>query len=312
MLETPSQLPYPSFVMNFPFSLSTEVPNNFMTQRHTEEERILDRPKAYQQFMSLYNFAATESLIYLLPSHQNLYQDLPYIANLGIYLPHIIDRNIILLSNFASEPRQGEETVGKPFFELMNYETINCPYKWEGEADLKYLYDNIYIGGYGIRSEIKAYEWMEANFGMKIIKLKMDNPAYLHLDCTIFPMTKTKTLVSYPTAYNNQELLEISKVTEIIDVYYNFKYPDTVARVCNSCLIGNKVLTASRLPDVPKNYYSNIEGGNLWEIETEKMSFLKHICDKIGVEGRIFNISEFEKSGALLSCMFMHLNYWKD
>ena len=54
----------------------------------------------------------------------------------------------------------------------MDYEVHMCPFKWEGEADLKYLYDNVYIGGYGIRSDIKAYEWMEEKFDMKIIKLK--------------------------------------------------------------------------------------------------------------------------------------------
>ena len=49
------------------------------------------------------------------------------------------------------------------FFELMDYQVHMCPFKWEGEADLKYLYDNVYIGGYGIRSDIQAYEWMEEN-----------------------------------------------------------------------------------------------------------------------------------------------------
>ncbi len=46
----------------------------------------------------------------------------------------------------------------------MGYKTAISPYKWEGEADLKYLYGNKYIGGYGIRSNIKAYEWMEETY----------------------------------------------------------------------------------------------------------------------------------------------------
>ena len=53
----------------------------------------------------------------------------------------------------------------------MNYETYIVPNKWEGEADLKYLKDNVYIGGYEIRSEIETYQWMEQNFDMNILKL---------------------------------------------------------------------------------------------------------------------------------------------
>ena len=38
MKETPSQLPIQSFVMNFPFSLSTSDPNNIWMQELTDDE----------------------------------------------------------------------------------------------------------------------------------------------------------------------------------------------------------------------------------------------------------------------------------
>jgi N-dimethylarginine dimethylaminohydrolase len=148
MKETPSQLPIPAFVMNFPFTLDTANPNNIWMQEMGKEELKINKGNAYRQFLDLYQFVAGNSLVYTLPSTGN-YQDLVYVANLGIQLPHIKDSNIIIMANFTSEPRQGEEEVGKPFFEAMGYEVHNCPFKWEGEADLKYLYDNVYIGGYG-------------------------------------------------------------------------------------------------------------------------------------------------------------------
>jgi N-dimethylarginine dimethylaminohydrolase len=215
MKETPSQLPFPAFVMNFPFSLDTSNPNNVWMQELSEEDLKINKPKAYRQFMDLYNFIAGDSLVYTLPSYGE-YQDLVYVANLGIYLPHIKDSNNIILSNFTSEPRRGEEKVGKPFFQMMNYETHMCPHKWEGEADLKYIHDNVYIGGYGIRSEYEAYEWMEENFDMNIIKVEMVEDYLYHLDCSIFPLTKNKTLVC-TDLYDPSEIAEIEKHTEVIE-----------------------------------------------------------------------------------------------
>ena len=298
MLETPSQLPYPSFVMNFPFSLSTEFPNNKWMKQLSPRLRQINKPKAYRQFMDLYNFVSSSGLVYLLPSYQNLYQDLVYISSIGIYLPHITDRNIIILGNFTSKPRQGEESIGKPFFELMNYETINCPHKWEGEAELKYLYDNIYIGGYGIRSEIKAYEWMEEKFNMKIIKLKMTYEGSYHLDCSVFPLTPTKTLVSYNSNFTKEELIEISKVTEIINIGPN----DLLNGLCNSVRINDTVLSGSGVPDLTIDDHG-------YEQAKESVATLEKLCAQENLEPVIFNMSEFGKSGAALSCLFMHLNY---
>ena len=157
--------------------------NNIWMQELTDEELTINKPKAYKQFMDLYQFMAGGSLVYLLPSEGN-FQDQVYVANLGIQLPHIKNENHIILSNFTSDPRKGEELVGEKFCQQMGYKTAVSPYKWEGEADLKYLYGNKYIGGYGIRSNIKTYEWMEEQYNMDIIKVAMVDEYLYHLDCS--------------------------------------------------------------------------------------------------------------------------------
>ena len=98
MIETPSQLKVPSYVLNFPFSLSTENPNNIWMEELSPEDLKINKPKAYKQFMDLYQFMAGGSLVYLLPSEGN-FQDQVYVANLGIHLPHIKNENHIILSN---------------------------------------------------------------------------------------------------------------------------------------------------------------------------------------------------------------------
>jgi len=295
MKETPSQLNIPSYVMNFPFTLSAANPNNVWMEELKPEELEINKPKAYKQFMDLYTFMAGQGLVYILPSKGD-FQDQVYVANLGLHLPHIKDRNVMLLSNYTSEPRRGEEWVGKEFYDMMGYETFICPYKWEGEADLKYLKDNIYIGGYGQRSTLEAYEWMEKNFDMKIIKLEMVEPYLYHLDCSIFPVTNDKTMVC-TSLYNENELKELKKYTKIIDINED----DAFGGITNSVRMGNMILCSSNISELSK-------GEELYELEKHKIDTLEKICGDEGMEPIIFNLSEFMKSGALLSCCVQHLN----
>jgi N-dimethylarginine dimethylaminohydrolase len=295
MKETPSQLPIQSFVMNFPFSLSTADPNNIWMQELTDDELAINKPKAYKQFMDLYNFVAGGAIVNLLPSEGN-FQDQVYVANLGIYLPHIKDENHILLSNFTSDPRKGEELVGEKYFNQMGYKTAISPFKWEGEADLKYLYGNKYIGGYGIRSNIKTYEWMEENYGMDILKVAMVDEYLYHLDCSIFALNTEQTLVC-AELFDEEELDEMEKYTEIIDIDVD----DALCGLTNSVRLGNMIMCASNISELKKSheYYAG---------EVHKIKTLEKICSDAGMEPAIFNLSEYMKSGAMLSCMMMHLN----
>ena len=295
MNETPSQLQLQSYVMNFPFSLSTNDPNNIWMQELTDDELQINKPKAYKQFMDLYNFMSGQSLVYLLPSEGN-FQDQVYVANLGLQLPHIKDENHILLSNYTSDPRKGEELVGKKFFQQMGYKTHISPYKWEGEADIKHLYDNVYIGGYGIRSNIKTYEWMEENFDMNIIKVAMVDEYMYHLDCSIFPLNHDKTLVC-TELYDPEEIKQIEQYTEIIDVDVD----NALGGMTNSVRMGNMILCASNIAELKKS-------DDLYSPEKIKIKSLEKICSDEGMEPIIFNLSEYMKSGAMLSCMVMHLN----
>jgi len=295
MKETPSQLPFQSYVMNFPFTLSTSDPNNIWMQELTDEELTVNKPKAYKQFMDLYQFMAGGSLVHLLPS-EGKFQDQVYVANLGISLPHIKNENHIILSNFTSDPRKGEELVGEKFFNMMGYKTAVSPYKWEGEADLKYLYGNKYIGGYGIRSNIKAYEWMEEQYNMDIIKVAMVDEYLYHLDCSIFALNQDQTLIC-TELFDPEEIAELEKHTDIIDIDVD----DALGGLTNSVKYGNMILCASNISEMKKSH-------EYYEGEVHKLKTLEKICGDAGMEPVIFNLYEYMKSGAMLSCMVMHLN----
>ena len=58
----------------------------------------------------------------------------------------------------------------------MGYKVWVPPTKFEGEAELKHLHENVYVGGYGIRSEKETYQWMGENFNMQVVKLRLTDP----------------------------------------------------------------------------------------------------------------------------------------
>ncbi|HDP89432.1 MAG TPA: amidinotransferase [Thioalkalivibrio sp.] len=293
----PSSLDKPAFLMNVPFSLAADVPNNVWMEELDEQKRRVDVPRALNQFMQLYHYIAAEALVYLLPTPAEAgLQDLVYSANTGVVLEHLPEPDTVVLSNFATDVRRAETPIAERFFDAMGYNVVVPPHHFEGEAELKHLYDNVYIGGYGIRSERAAHEWLESEFDMQVVKLEETDPHLYHLDCTIFPLTRDDTLVC-TEMYSRDEVAQIEKVTNIIDVSVD----DCYSGVCNNVRLGNLLLNASNIQEMRRD---NPDYG----YELAKNRRLEDIAAEQGFEVAFFNLGEYLKSGALLSCMVMHLN----
>mgnify|MGYP001826271465 FL=1 len=293
----PTSLDNPAYLLNFPFSFNAGEANNIWMEELSEEKREVDMRKAIKQFMELYHFVAGEALVYLLPASALCgLQDLVFTANLGIVLEHMPGKNTVVLSNFTSEPRVGETSCGKGFFEAMGYDVHVSPYKFEGEAELKHLNKNVYLGGYGIRSQARSYAWMEEEFDMQVIKLHMDDPYLYHLDCIVFPLT-TEAVMVCTELLEKEDVAEIEQHAEIIDVSYD----EACSGITNSVRLTNLILNSSHIHE--------LKGGTEdYEMEIAKNRRLEDLAVKYGFEVAFFNLSEYHKGGALLSCMMMHLN----
>lgn len=265
-----------TFLMNFPLSVSNRVCNNVLM----DGLRAYNKEKACQQWMELYRYLSGEGLVYILPAHDDL-QDLPFVANLGCYLPHML-ADVVLISNFTSEPRRGEAFHGKRFFQSFDYVVMQSPYKWEGEADLKWVRDDIYVGGVGQRSTKEAYQWMSVEFGMNITTVNLTDPKLYHLDCAFLPLDSSEALVA-TSALSDDDTKKLEKIVDIIEVPKHAVHDGW----CNGLVIGDTVL----------------HGSSDYDDELAKLLY-QH---GYGIE--VFDLSEFDKSGADLSCLVMHLNY---
>jgi N-dimethylarginine dimethylaminohydrolase len=293
----PGTLERPAYLMNCPFSFTANEPNNVWMCELDDEARRVDRTTAMSQFAQLYDYMASDAFVFLLPTPANCQlQDLVFTANLGIVLDHVPERNIVILSNFTSRPRLGETEVGNDFFRAMGYTTIVAPEKFEGEAELKHLHDNVYVGGCGIRSDREVYDWMESEFDMEIITVEEADEYLYHLDCSIFPITTEDTMVC-TAVLDPAEVARLERVTNIIDVSAEACY----AGICNSVRHHQAILNSSHIHSVRAGSEDYFE-------ELKKNRELEDIAVRLGLEVNYFNLSEYHKGGALLSCMVMHLN----
>jgi len=89
----------------------------------------------------------------------------------------------------------------------------------------------------------------------------------------------------------------MEKYTEIIDIDVD----DAFGGITNSVRLGNMLMCASNISELKKSH-------EYYEGEVHKIKTLEKICGDAGMEPVIFNLSEYMKSGAMLSCMMMHLN----
>jgi len=131
---------------------------------------------------------------------------------------------------------------------------------------------------------------------MDILKVAMVDEYLYHLDCSVFALNTEQTLVC-TELFDEEELQMIEKETEIIDIHVD----DALCGLTNSVRMGNMIMCASNISELKKSH-------EYYEGEKHKIETLEKICSDAGMEPAIFNLSEYMKSGAMLSCMMMHLN----
>jgi arginine dihydrolase len=299
------QLTFPILLMNLPLSLSAKIPNNAYMEDMRPREREICLDRAIAQFISLYRHIAQHALVYMLPSTPGL-QDQPYVSNLGVVLPHC-KQDTVIISRFRSTPRIGEDRIGADFFNLMNFAVAQPPATFddeplyfEGEADLKHIRGNLYIGAHGLRTSRNALAWAAERFEMEIIPFRITNRYLYHLDCCFLRITGQAVMLCTSLA-DRMCIRAIEQHCDIIDV----SVEHARAGITNGLLMPGEFLCDSPIVGLGKEHPS-------YPIEKSKIERLETICSRFGCALRVFCMSEFYKSGALLSCLIMHIKQTAD
>jgi len=279
--------------MNPPLTLETHIPNNQTMSLLSDEERDIDFDRAMNQWLKLYRSLNKEAVVYLLPSSKPL-QDLTFVSNLGVILNHL-KNPIAIVSNFRAEGRQGESDIGRNFFNQLGYEVRMPDSYFEGEADFKHLSDNVYFGGYGLRSSKESHQWIMDQSAARVISIKLDYPHLFHLDCAMFVVDE-ETVLLCTSICDKQTIRSIEKHCRIIDVPIDLAYRGAT----NSVRCGSKIFTESLANKLKTD-------DQYFEVEKKKRAFMEKVADENGLGVSFFDLNEFHKSGAMLSCLIMPL-----
>lgn len=289
---TPAHYPFPVFALCPPVYADNSVKNNPTMKEHDGEK--IDRDKFLAQWYNLYNVLAANSLVYLITPVKGL-ADQTYV-NSFVYLPHIQDRDIVVLSNFTAEGRPGEEQVVGKLLADLGYEIHHCPFKFESGPELKWLQKNIYLGGYGQRSDIQAHRWLEQQFGCKVISIKETDKILYHLDCSVFVMDRYNVIMC-AEIIDPAVVKQVEKLANVIPV----SRQDAYEGICNSLIVDDAVYNSSPLEFMK---YTDDD----YNTQKHKNETLERICRDMGKEIVYFDLRESEKSGAKLSCFIEPMN----
>lgn len=203
---------------------------------------------------------------------------------------------LVVLSRFRAKGRPGEELVGEPFFQHLGYRTIRSPYFFEGEADIKSIAPGVYVGAVGMRTSDEALKWIADVASIQVIECAINNPYLYHLDCVLFRLSSSEVAV-VTSVVDPSTVKLIEKHANILDVPL-----DIGLSGATNCIRGNNEILCDENTSLMK------KGDALYEREMNKIRFLDHVAKKRNIGMKFFQTSEFIKSGAALSCMFMRLN----
>jgi len=279
-------------IMCPPKYLSTKISNNKWMKKMSAQEKEINIEKAMAQFFDLYGLLSQDAIVYLLPPRRGL-QDQVYISNCSMYLPHVY--RTIILANYTAPGRPGEEKVLSQFLDLMEFAQYPCPEKFEGEAEMKWLRDNIYFCGYGMRSNIKAFRWMAEKFGCENIYIREADELKYHLDCSVFCLNRECVLMAEDVIDSVKK--ETEKLAEIIPI----SKKDAQFSLTNCVRVGSVIYNATEISELKRNDEN-------YKPEMHKNESLEKICLDKGLSLVWINLSELGKSGAALSCCVNHLS----
>lgn len=160
--------------------------------------------------------------------------DLVFTANAGL-----IWKQTVFLSRFRHAARQRETTVDEQWFEDHRFRTVMPSEEWsfEGAGDALFCGETLF-GGYLIRSDAAAMQWLGEQIGCRVIPLQLTDEQFYHLDTCFCPLSRTEAIY-YPPAFDEYARTALAEsIPTLIEVH-----ADEAARFCcNAVVVGNHVM----------------------------------------------------------------------
>jgi N-dimethylarginine dimethylaminohydrolase len=202
--------------------------------------------------------------------------DLVFTANAGLVV-----RNTVYLSRFRYPARQPETPVDDVWFREQGFDCVVVPDRWsfEGAGDALFCGDTLF-GGYIIRSDAGALNWLAAQIDCRTIPLQLVDQYYYHLDTCFCPLSETEALY-FPPAFDEYAQRSLAEhIPALIAVA-----PEEATRFsCNAVVVGRHVVINSGCPRL--------------EADLRQRGFTPHSTE----------LDEFIKAGGSAKCLTLRLD----
>jgi N-dimethylarginine dimethylaminohydrolase len=165
--------------------------------------------------------------------------DLVFTANAGL-----VWKEKVFLASFRHSARQGETPIDDAWFQAAGFETVLLPppLNFEGAGDALFCGDTLY-GGYLVRSDASAMQWIGTHMGCRVIPLQLVDDHYYHLDTCFCPLD-AETALYFPAAFDDYARRALSQIPQLIPVH-----PDEASRfACNAVVVGRHVVLNTGCP----------------------------------------------------------------
>jgi N-dimethylarginine dimethylaminohydrolase len=238
--------------------------------------RASDEERARIQWKALFDLvAALGADVRLLPPVKGL-PDLVFTANAAL-----IWHTVAFLARFRHAARQGETPHNDNWFRANGFETRSLPEGWdfEGAGDALFCGQTLF-GGYLIRSDAGALQWLASQIGCPAIPLQLVDDRYYHLDTCFCPLSHDSAIYFPPAFDEYARKTLIEHVPTLLAVS-----PAEAGRfACNAVVIGRDVVLNTGCPE------------------------LEHDLEELGFRAHSTELGEFIKAGGSAKCLTLRLD----
>ena len=172
--------------------------------------------KQWSNLLNIYQKLSSRNIIdevAVIESHSGL-EDMVFAANQSFAWCDGEGNNLAVMGNMVHVSRQREI----PFYEQFYRENgchiihLNRQFKFEGCGDaIVHPGKKLIYGGHGFRSEEGVYDEIAERLQTHIIKLRLTDPRFYHLDTCFLPLS-VETVLLYPKAFDPLSLTVIKKL----------------------------------------------------------------------------------------------------
>ncbi|MBI4009366.1 amidinotransferase [Candidatus Gottesmanbacteria bacterium] len=238
------------------------------------KENQVNHSRAMKQWQVLYDAYKEYGVEVELIEQIKGLPDMTFTANGGI-----VSGNTFVVNKHRFKERAGEERYFEEWFKGRGFKTYRLKYFQGGEGDALFFRDILYMG-YGFRSDRESHDEVAQILGIKTISLRLIDPYFYDFDTAFCPLGD-KAVLYYPLSFDPPSRKKVMELPGAI----------AMTKIQAESFIGNSVLVGDIL------------------FAGYKDSDLEEKLKPLGIGIKMFDMSEFKKSGGGIKCLTLYMDH---